>query len=151
MPASSGMAIPGLRRPESVLVVVYTADGEVLLLKRSRPFEFWQSVTGSLASGESPAEAAARELAEETGLSEPVVDCATSRRFVIDPRWRNRFAPGVTENLEYEWHCCLPARREIVIDPTEHSEYRWCAIDDAIDEVWSWTNRAALQSVRSLL
>ncbi|MGD8932832.1 MAG: NUDIX domain-containing protein, partial [Chromatiales bacterium] len=48
------------KRPESVLVVVYTAGGEVLLLRRTRPRDFWQSVTGSLHWGESPRQAARR-------------------------------------------------------------------------------------------
>ena len=39
------------RRPESVLVVVHAADGQVLILRRSQPFDFWQSVTGSLQAG----------------------------------------------------------------------------------------------------
>ena len=41
-----------LRRPVSVLVVVYTDDGFALLLKRVNPTEMWQSVTGSLEPGE---------------------------------------------------------------------------------------------------
>jgi len=56
------------KRPESVLVVVYTRAGEVLMLRRTSPRGFWQSVTGSLEWGELPAHAAARELYEETGL-----------------------------------------------------------------------------------
>jgi len=36
------------KRPESVLVVIYTARPEVLLLHRSDMPEYWQSVTGSL-------------------------------------------------------------------------------------------------------
>ena len=31
--------------PESVLVVVYTDQAEVLLLKRRAPFSFWQSAS----------------------------------------------------------------------------------------------------------
>ncbi|RLA27835.1 MAG: dihydroneopterin triphosphate diphosphatase, partial [Gammaproteobacteria bacterium] len=31
------------RRPESILVVVYTDNADILLLKRSQPFAFWQS------------------------------------------------------------------------------------------------------------
>ena len=56
------------KRPESVLVLVCTRAGEILLLERSRPRGFWQSVTGSLEWGETAADAAARELFEETGM-----------------------------------------------------------------------------------
>ncbi|HXK57741.1 MAG TPA: dihydroneopterin triphosphate diphosphatase, partial [Gammaproteobacteria bacterium] len=34
------------KRPESILLVVYTQTAEVLMLKRTRPAQFWQSVTG---------------------------------------------------------------------------------------------------------
>ena len=51
------------KRPESVLVVVYTRTGKVLLLKRADDPDFWQSVTGSLLWEETePRQAAAREL-----------------------------------------------------------------------------------------
>ena len=38
------------KRPESILVVIYTRHGDVLLMERTRPAGFWQSVTGSLDS-----------------------------------------------------------------------------------------------------
>ena len=60
---------PSWKRPESVLVVVYTAADEVLVLLRRQPPDFWQSVTGSLRWDEThPLDAARRELREETGL-----------------------------------------------------------------------------------
>lgn len=143
---------PQYRCPLSVLVVVHAAGGEVLLLRRVRPFDFWQSVTGSLQPGESHAQAAARELAEETGLgSDPAgaLDFSgTERVFVIDPRWRHRYAPGTLENTEYEWRYRVPASCPIRINEREHSEYRWLAIDEAIETVWSWTNREALVALR---
>ena len=40
------------KRPESVLVVIYTRSRECLLLERTQPSGFWQSVTGSLRWGE---------------------------------------------------------------------------------------------------
>ncbi|MEM7503440.1 MAG: dihydroneopterin triphosphate diphosphatase [Pseudomonadota bacterium] len=140
------------RRPESVLVLVYADRSRVLLLKRKAPFLFWQSVTGSLEPGESAAEAARRELAEETGLSvAPDSAHVAERRFVIDPRWRNRYAPGVSENLEYEFRARVPTASAVQVDENEHSAYAWMPIDAAIERVWSWTNREALIALREEL
>jgi dATP pyrophosphohydrolase len=121
-----------------------------LLLRRRSPFEFWQSVTGSLNAGEMPAEAAQRELLEETGLKEEgeFIDTGVSRRFTIDPRWLDRYAEGVTENTEYEWRYRLPTVAAIQINQEEHSAYRWLPIDAAIDAVWSLTNKDALEDLQ---
>lgn len=118
-------------------------------MRRSRPFDFWQSITGSLGHDEGHADAAARELFEETGLTnEGVLEFSgVSRQFVIDPRWRDRFAPGVVENIEFEWRYRLPGQAPIRLCDTEHSEYRWMSLADSIDKVWSWTNRDALKSL----
>lgn len=153
MPAPGELAPPAPRRPESVLVVVFAATGEALLLKRRQPFGFWQSVTGSLLEGESHAEAAARELREETGFGDEGELAFTGRRraFVIDPRWRHRYPDGVTVNTEYEWQFRLPHMREPVINPREHIESRWLPIDEAIELVWSWTNREALRELKASL
>lgn len=150
MKTAGDPSIATARRPESVLVVVYAQDGSTLLLKRRRPFDFWQSVTGSLWPGESHAEAASRELEEETGLRDEgeLSFSGTQRSFVIDPRWRHRYGPGVTVNVEYEWRYRLPEPRDITLDETEHSEYRWLALAEAVDQVWSWTNREALRALR---
>lgn len=140
MPASE------LRRPLSVLVCVVTSDGYALLLRRHNPFDFWQSITGSLRGGETHAAAASRELLEETGLADEgeLLFSGLSRQFVIDPRWRDKFEIGAIENVEFEWHYRLPARTDIEVCQAEHFEYRWLPIAEAAEKVWSWTNRDAL-------
>ena len=137
------------RRPESILVLVYSATGEVLLLRRSKPFDFWQSVTGSLDPGESHTAAALRELREETGLTDEGRLCysGVARQFTIDPRWRDRFAPGITENIEYEWRYELPEPVEVEIAEDEHSAYQWLPVDEAMNTVWSWTNKDAIAAL----
>lgn len=134
------------RRPVSVLVVVHTDDAQVLLLKRREPFEFWQSVTGSLKHEETHAAAAVRELREETGLTDEgdLSYSDVSRHFEIDPRWRDRFQPGVVDNEEFEWRYRLPAVIDVTINALEHSEYQWLPIKRAIEVVCSWSNRDAL-------
>ena len=138
-----------LRRPVSVLVVVYTDDGQTLALHRCSPFNFWQSVTGSLQPGETHADAAHRELFEETGLSDEgeLRFSGISRQFVIDPRWRDKFAPGAIENVEFEWHYRLPEIIDVRLCADEHSEYCWLPVAAAAKQVWSWTNRAALHGI----
>ncbi|KAB0302453.1 dihydroneopterin triphosphate diphosphatase, partial [Klebsiella pneumoniae] len=44
------MAKP-LKYPVSALVVLYSGDGGILLIERTHPKGFWQSVTGSLEPG----------------------------------------------------------------------------------------------------
>ncbi|MCU7842957.1 MAG: dihydroneopterin triphosphate diphosphatase [Candidatus Thiodiazotropha sp. (ex Monitilora ramsayi)] len=135
------------KRPESVLVVVYNAGGEVLLLRRTRPADFWQSVTGSLAWGESPLHAARRELYEETGImaGSRLVDLSHSVRFPILPAWRGRYASNARSNLEHWFALPLPQRRLIRLSRQEHSAYRWLPYLQAVRQATSWTNRKAIR------
>jgi len=136
------------KRPESVLVVVYTADLEVLLLERHTPPDWWQSVTGSLEADEQPWQAAVRELHEETGLSaHGLLDLGINERFTIAPAWRERFAPGVTENLEHAFALRLPERVEIALDSAEHVGYAWFPLQAAVERATSPTNRAAIELI----
>lgn len=141
------------RRPESVLVLVYTTAGDVLLLRRNEPFGFWQSVTGALENDEDHRFAARRELAEETGFCDEgeLYFSGRTRVFEIDPRWRHRYAPGVDRNTEFEWHYRLDAARAVRIDSTEHAGYCWMPLTQAVRTVWSWTNKEALQNLRACL
>jgi len=136
------------KRPESVLVVVYTRSGKVLLLRRADHPEFWQSITGSMEWGdEQPAETAARELHEETGIKispAQLTDRQIQQRYEIFPQWRHKYAPGVTENTENFFSLELPDEQTVTLSPGEHSEYTWVPFAEALDRVFSWTNYEAL-------
>ena len=134
--------------PVSVLVVVYTEDLQVLLLDRAARPGYWQSVTGSLDRLDEPlAEAAAREVREETGI-----DAATGRlsawnmanTFEIYLRWRHRFASGVTHNTEHVFGLELAAPQPVTLAPAEHIAFAWLPWREAAAKCFSWSNRDAI-------
>lgn len=133
------------KRPESVLVVVASRCGQVLVMERAEPRGFWQSVTGSLHEGETATQAARRELREETGFVEgELINCQRSKRFPILPAWRARYAPDVSHNTEYLFHFILPAVTEPALNPAEHVRAAWLPTTQAAGRVSSWTNSDAI-------
>jgi lipoyl(octanoyl) transferase len=71
---------------QTITVVALAHDGRVLLLKRSPARGgFWQPVTGRIEPGETAAQAARRELHEETGADVPVEPLDYRHGFGIDP------------------------------------------------------------------
>lgn len=137
--------------PVSVLVVIHTSGGEVLLLERAARPGFWQSVTGSLDRlDEPPAEAATREVLEETGIRAAAARAWNlAYTFEIYARWRHRFADGVTHNTEHVFSIELPARVPVRLAPDEHRDSRWLPWREAADACFSWSNRDAIRILGS--
>jgi len=132
--------------PRSVLVVIHTPAAEVLLIERADHPGFWQSVTGSLDREDEPlAETARREVAEETGIEGgELSDWALQNVYEIYPRWRHRYAPGVTHNTEHVFGLTVARDSAITLAPREHLRYEWLPWREAADRCFSPSNAEAI-------
>lgn len=136
-----------LKRAESVLVVIRDEHKQVLIMQRDDDANFWQSVTGTIEMGEIPLNAAYRELEEETGIAlpksiHPILDCRLMNQYKIRPIWLYRYPPGTEFNNEYVFCIKVPAGLPIVL--TEHTDFSWTSKQEAMQRVWSKTNRDAI-------
>lgn len=140
------MSRPSPKIPQSVLVVIHTPQLEVLLLERADSPGYWQSVTGSKDSeDEDWAATARREVFEETGLVDgELQDWGLQNVYEIYPRWRHRYAEGVTHNTERVFGWCLNAKQPVRIAPREHLGFRWLPWDEAADACFSPSNAEAI-------
>ena len=132
--------------PVSVLVVIHTTAGEVLLIKRADSVERWQSVTGSLDAPDEPRDLTARrEVLEETGItSGELRDWGYHNVYEIYPEYRWRYAPGVTHNTEHVFGLTLPARVPVTLNPREHLHHLWLPWQEAAQRCFSPSNREAI-------
>jgi dATP pyrophosphohydrolase len=139
--------------PESVLVVIHTPALEVLLIERADAPGHWQSVTGSKDTpGESLVETCVREVAEETGIAigsaavplGALRDCKLVNVYEIYPRWRARYAPGVTHNTEHVFALEVPAGTRVTLAPREHTALQWLPWRAAADACFSPSNAEAI-------
>ena len=139
--------------PESVLVVIHSADLQVLLIERADKPAHWQSVTGAKDHADEPLQTTAlREVAEETGIvigSDEVPlaalrDWSLSNVYQIYPAWRRRYAPEVTHNTEHVFGLCVPRDTPVRLNPREHIHYCWLPQLEAADRCFSASNAEAI-------
>ena len=147
--------------PVSVLVVIHTADLDVLVMERADPRGFWQSVTGSKDRIEEPlAETCRREVMEETGIAigssavppQALRDWQLQNIYEIYPVWRHRYASGITHNTEHVFGLTVARDTPVALNPREHLAFAWLPWREAADRCFSPSNaEAILQLPRFLL
>ena len=122
---------------EVAIFVTRRARSEVLIARRSPGHgAYWHTIAGGVEDGETPHEAAARELCEETGLvaaplhaGGEVVEYAYP--LSEEPPARRAIYPEGTVAVRV--HCFVadaPDDWEPTLD-FEHDDYRWCAPAEA--------------------
>lgn len=131
-------------RPEEVLIVVYRPGPEYLVALRSpERHGYWNPIAGGVEEGEAPADAALRELEEESGLVGPA-------RFEAVPLELSYVRPEGARVRIHPFLAEAPAGWEPRLND-EHVDYRWCSAAEA-DELLAYPEpRAAYAWVQRLL
>jgi len=135
-----------MRLPIQVEAIIFRRNGnkvEYLLLKRLPERNgFWQPVTGGVEEGETRKEALCREIREETGIKNIIA--------VLEDLYLFEFSdPNL--NQEYVYGVEVSPSEEIMLDQKEHSEYRWCSFQEALQLLHWKENKKALRKLNMTL
>jgi lipoyl(octanoyl) transferase len=121
------------RLPVEVFVVVRRLQEFLVVHRSPSKGSYWHCIAGALEPGETPANAAARELEEETGLVAATVELDAVFRYSLsdEPERLPDFEPGTTEIVVHAFLAEAPADWEPQLDH-EHDGFRWCTQDEAV-------------------
>jgi lipoyl(octanoyl) transferase len=123
-----------MRGPDEIVVVV-RRDGCFLVLRRvPERLGYWNLVAGGVEPGESAADAASRELLEETGLDADLRELPVELSYSLledPPEVRARYASGIETITVHPFVAEAPSGWEPMLDG-EHDDYRWCREEEAI-------------------
>ena len=103
-----------------------------LVLHRARD-RYWHIVAGVVEEGETFAEAAARELHEETGLgpNAPLRHIGMTQGYAVPEATRHEYGAGIDRvTIESFAIDVLPEWEPLLNE--EHDEYRWCTLEEAL-------------------
>lgn len=102
-------------------------DGKLLLLQRQDnkgQAGEWGVPAGKLENNETAKKAAKRELFEETGLIIP------ESKFMYITKLYDRYPTfDFTMNI---FHVSLEKKEDIILNDTEHKDFRWVTLDEAL-------------------
>lgn len=118
--------------------------GEVLLISTQRGSR-WQLPKGHLEEGETPEQAAVREVAEETGVSGRIVGALPG----VDYRYSDRTRRLIEKHVDY-FLLAYESGSEADFDPEEVSGAAWLSWDEALARLTFENERRVVAAARDL-
>jgi lipoyl(octanoyl) transferase len=129
-----------------IVKVVLRHEGRYLLLHRAI-HDFWQPVTGTMEPGESPEDAAKREVWEETGQRIELEPLHLRQSFVIDADYVDSRKPLFADETAFLAEAPAPL---VQLSAEEHDAYEWLSMDEALARIrWS-DDREAIEAAERL-
>jgi 8-oxo-dGTP diphosphatase len=124
----------------SVAACYIVRDGMLLMVRRRRQEGAleWAGPSGNVEPGETPEQAAVREVAEEVGLT-----------VVVERRLGERVHPATGRHLVY-LVCRIVAGEPAVVDDEEISAVEWCDLA-SVEERWAGLPGGIFAPVREYL
>ncbi len=128
-------------RPCVGIMLVNEANGIFVGSRVDTPGENWQMPQGGIDKGETPREAALRELEEEVGTNqaEIIAESADWHAYDIPPALSDRIWKGKYRGQTQRWFLMrfLGKDEDIVLDRhvREFSDWRWTPIDQLVDHI----------------
>lgn len=144
------MAKPHFRA--GVVLVVRRADGHVLAFERADLTGEWQLPQGGIETGETPEQAAWRELAEETGLGKRQVTLVEQGADWTVYEWPVSMRSSQRIGQAHRWFFFDVVSDDVVPEPDgrEFSAWQWVTVDDLIDRVVEFRKRPYRQVLGAL-
>ena len=93
--------------------------------------DYWHVVAGVVEEGETFAQAAGRELREETGLDASPGRARMTQIYVVPDSMRGEYLAGVEHVAIETFAVDVPPAWEPVLNE-EHDAYRWLSLSDSI-------------------
>ena len=124
---------------EGIVFAKVNGDYQFLIIKRvPEDGGFWQPLTESLEEGETVEECLRRGVKEELGIND--ITEVTERLWSFS--WENKKGEP---NIDLVSGVEISRDSGVKIIPEEHSEYKWCSFDEAMELLGKDNNKKAFE------
>ena len=132
--------------------IVINGDGDVLVIKRSETASWkplhWEFPGGIIDVGETPKEAAIREVKEESNLEVSQLEFLSRQTYYMDDE---------REVVKYYFACNNHYKGDVALLPnsesgiTEHSDFKWVLVKQLFDLPDSAINKSVVEKLKNKL